>query len=223
MQSHWQFINLDKLPQLKGILTLAESTGVLKFSPQSSEIQPEEEVSGYTVPSRHGFYAEDITGFYNPSTFKTYVQANWSNFKEAWDEFGFFSAFKFLSLIPPWTGWAWVVDSITTVRSDVVDQKIRAERSGKKKDEMNQKYKELCDAVTEEEILAELKKHHIKINNNLWVSTSDPTCIIYDNKAKPYALKDGWSAAQVGEILEEWCQELFRLKVKAKHIPDAPW
>ena len=217
------FIDLDKLPQLKAILTLAKATGVLKFSPQASEIQPEEDINGYTVPSRHGFYAEDITGFYNPSTFKTYASANWTNFKEAWEEFGFFSAFKFLSLIPPWTGWAWVVDSISTVKTDIIDDRIRAEKSSLKKEEMYKKYKELAAAVTDEEVLVELQKHHIKINDRLWVSAGDPTCMIYDNKAKPYTLKDGWSAQQVGEILEEWTYELFKLKVKAKHVPDAPW
>jgi hypothetical protein len=206
-------------PRLLLIIQLALQTGVLKYDPQCYETDVDEETKEIR---RDGYYAEDITGFWHPSDFGSYLSANINNFKEAMEDFGFWKAFKFLSLTLPWSGWCYVLDAKKTIAYDIVDDQITAERSqGKKVDYKN--YDERAKAVTPEQIQERLTKDYVQIHPALWVSPHDPTCFVADEDIIPFAKKDGWTNAQLGEILVIWFEAMTGHKVKPQHIPNASW
>jgi hypothetical protein len=82
-------------PRLKLIIKLALETKTLKYSPQAMEKEPLEE--GSLEMRREGYYAEDVTGFWMPDSFTSYLKCNIENFKEGFKEFGIGGAFSMLS------------------------------------------------------------------------------------------------------------------------------
>lgn len=216
-----KYLNLiEKHPRLLLQIKLAQKTGTLKFSPQTMEISPGDEDGMF---KRSGFYAEDVTGFWMPDNFKTYIEANISAFKEAMEEFGFFQAFGFLSLSLPWSGWAWVVDAKKTIPDEIVMNKIAELRRANRGKKITYNYEEMVSQITPEEVQDYLSKNYLQISPAIWVSESDPSCFIYDEAFKPFALSDGWSSAQLGEIFEEWYEALVGEKTKAQLVLNASW
>lgn len=211
---HWNYIKDH--PRLIQQLRYAKLTGKLLFSPQSSEIQ-EEDKDNY-VPYRAGFYAEDVNGFWVPDSYKIYFKANYENFMEAWEEFGFFAAFKFLNFALPWSGWCWVIDAKSTIKHDIA---MEAYRKNNRK--TNTSYDDLVAAVTAEQVNEHLKANYTQLSEGLWVSESDVSCMIYDEDLKPFALEHGWSKEQMGEILEHWYEILVGEKIKAEFRLESNW
>lgn len=204
-----------EVPLVKKVLEYAKDNKALKYSPQAVE---EEE------GRRKGYYAEDVTGFYYPESFRDYLTYNIDAFKKAKEEFGFFKAFQFLSIYWHWSSWIWVVDSKDTIKDDVVDKIIQA--TGKNQNErllMRQKHSEYVAKVTDEEVTKELLENYDQISPAIWVSKKDPLVIVYDKKYKPYAYKDGWSKEQIGEILSEWLFVISQEKIEPKYVEDASW
>lgn len=210
----WEYIKDH--PRLILILRYAKLSGRLRFSPQSLEIQEEDKENH--IPKREGFYCDDINGFWLPDSFKTYIQGNIENFKEAYNDFGFFAAFKFLSLKVPWSGWAWVVESKSTVKHEIAMVKWRQLKKSDK-----HKYDDLVKAVCPLEVNAYLKENYIQLSPACWVGKKDPSVIIFDEELKPFALKDGWSTAQLGEIFEHWYECIVEEKIKAEFVLESNW
>lgn len=207
-------------PRLVLLIKLAIKTGKIKYSPQSVMTEFNEETGKYV---RQGYYAEDVTGFWYPDSLTTYIKGNWENWKSGYEDFGFWKAWKFLSLSLPWSAWCFVVDAKKTIAYDIVDDQIVEERKqkGKKVDTAN--YVERMNQVTAVEIQEHLQKNYHQIAPAIWVSPQDPSVFIYDEAFKPFALADGWNEEQMGEIMAEWFEALTGVKVKPKYIANASW
>lgn len=206
-------------PRLISMLQLALQTGVLKYSPQAYETEIDEETGEIR---RDGYWAEDITGFWMPSDFASYIESNITAFKEAKEEFGFWSAFKFLSLSLPWSGWCYVVDAKKTLAYDIVDDYYTEERAKGKKVNY-QDYEERAKEITPAQIQERLIKDYVQIHPAIWVSSHDPTCFIADEEIITFAKKDGWTTEQMGKILTIWFEAMTGTKVKHKYIEGASW
>lgn len=190
------------------VIEYAKHKGVLKYSTQSVETE-EGRKSGYS--------SEDVTGFWKINL-KSLINGNIETFKEMKEEFGFWKALSFLHFSLTVSGWTWVIDSKDAIKHELTMMKIREGR----KNNYDQ-YKEVYNTITEENINEYLNEHYTKITPSLYVSNTDSTVMVYDEKLKPFALPDGWTTNQLGEILEEWIEHVGNVRVKAEHIEGAEW
>ena len=201
--------------RVRAVIEYAKKKGVLVYSPQSLE------TDDAGLAKRKGYSAEDVTGFWSPGV-KDYFCGNYYNFIKAWEEFGFLSAFKFLSLSSPWSGWTWVIDSSRAIAHEIIDSKIK--KMSKKEQELARlNYASLINKVTKEEIFESIKSDFEKINDAIWVSKHDASVIIYDEEFKRYLYPDGWSKEQIGEILSEWLEVVAQVKLPVKYAKEASW
>jgi hypothetical protein len=206
-------------PRLISLIELALWTGKLKYCPQAYETEIDEETKEVR---RDGYYAEDVTGFWMPRDFSTYIESNVTAFKEAREEFGFWAAFKFLTLSLPWSGWCFVVDAKKTLAYEIVDE-YYADQVQKGHKRNYQDYDQKVNLVTPEQINEKLKQDYLQIHPAIWVSPQDPTCFIVDEQLIPFAKKDGWTTNQMGEILALWFEAMTGKKVSPQYVPGAPW
>lgn len=197
----------------KKILNQISTERILLFSPQSQEIEKRNPDENYPIKDRFGFSSEDINVIWTPS-FIEYFKDNINAFKEGYNFFleeknktffkkvqSFFKAFSFVEFTFNWTGWFWVVDSLDSISHDIV---IEKSRKINKQSKTKFDYFLEVSKISYEERIKYVNKNYIKVNNNMWISESDPACLIYDPINKPYGLKDGWTTEQIGEILSEW-------------------
>lgn len=206
-------------PRLLLIIDLALRTGILKYNPQAYETETDEETGQVR---RDGYWAEDVTGFWNPSDFVSYFESNITAFKEARADFGFWKAFKFLSLTLPWSGWCYVVDAKKTIAYDIVDDQYAEERTKGQKVNYTD-YEERVKKVSPEAVQAKLQSDYLQIHPGIWVSPHDPTCFVADEDIIAFDKKDGWSTTKIGEILALWFEAMTGTKVKPKNVPNASW
>jgi hypothetical protein len=206
---------MELTPRINLIISYAKSKGVLLYSPQTDETQIREDSES------RGYSSEDITGFWRPGL-KTYITGNVKSFKKAWQDFGFFTAFKFLSLTSPWSGWVWDVSSFSSLSFYVAEAKL-SELSLDERKKSRKRIRESALAVTQEETIKYLEADYQKVGEGMWVSKTDPSVIIYNEQLKSFDLPDGWSTEQLGEILEEWAQFVCSTKIKSRLIKSASW
>lgn len=217
------------------ILNEALDERVLFFNPQAPEIAPEDSEDGQKSKARYGLYSEDINGFYSPN-FKEYCESLVSQYKdgvELYQDFinapkttldkvlnkfsvvlSYIKALNFIDFSLTQEYWVWVVDSLDTIRYDIVDETYRRKTKVFQKDV----YEEKAKNITREQMLDYVCKNYEQVSERMWVSTTDPTVIVYDNLAKPYKLRDGWSVDQIGEILSEWLEMMSGKEIAAEHL-----
>lgn len=216
MKLHPLLKNKDQLDIIHQIL----DDKVIYFDPQAPEIQEKTIEAGYEIGERLGFSSEDINVYYRPN-FKEFINGNLTMYKEMFELFmdslksknsllkkikaSFFSLGA-ISLELEWAHWFWVVDSLDSISFDIAQKKIKKENLTD--------FEKIVQSITREEKLNYVNEHYVQVNDYMWVSETDPTCLIYDNEHKPYALKNGWSKDQIGEILVEWFFEMTNVRVQ---------
>jgi hypothetical protein len=160
----------------------------------------------------------DIEGFYSPTlleqikSLSEYVKDVWSfthllPFRRKWvtrKGFHGFEGFTFAKPYIPfgyikdawpiqrtWSGWIWTVESRSTARGDVAEEKvdIKKVKPGKYKEAQ-----ELADAMTSDaEVDAAIAERYYQLCDGIFLGKEDPTCILVDERVYPFDMKSGWS------------------------------
>lgn len=221
----------DQNIHYKKILTEAYKERVLLFNPQAPEIQLSEMDGDSLMIERFGLYSEDISGYWTPNL-REYFEEIIESYKVgvslysemikypknkldkprylAQKLLASLKALGFIQWSTPWATWIWVLDSLDTIAYDVATIQSR---SLPRKD---QDLTLLASKVTYEQRLQYVKDNYFELSPHLWVAKNDVGVIIYDPKAKPYGLKNGWSFEQVGEILSEWFRNMTDEPIRAE-------
>lgn len=207
-----------KHPRLVATLKYAHLAGKLIYSTQTEEHQ-KADLEQYTY-ERHGYSCEDITGVWNPDSVGAWFKCQLENFKSYYEDFGFLSALGSLSLRLPWSGWVWVIDSKNTIIHEIAMEKWR---KVSKNEKTATKYDDLVKAVCPVEVITYLNEHYVLLNENLWVSKTDPSVMVFDEGAKPFKYKDGWSKEQLGEILAYWYESIMEEKITPEYQEGLAW
>lgn len=93
--------------------------------------------------------------------------------------------------------WIFVIDSLDTIKVTVLESlTVKSYLMHSKKQIAAVK------AGDPEGIASSLG--YIKVAQGLWVSNTDPTCMIVDESLTPFEMKDGWSPRQISEIVDRW-------------------
>ena len=199
-------------PVMKNIYHYAKSRGVLYFAPHANEIEEEwtDENSGYTQKKREGLWCEDIDGFYSP-TIKEWIKYNWDGLKEAYQkkELKHWNAYLNLGMV--WQQWAWMIDSRKSVSYEIAFEKWRHFK-GKNKPDID----ELNANVSDEEIDRYIAENYVRVNALLYVSKTDNSCFVADERVIPFDMADGWSRHSLEHIMSEWSLAILGEKMKSK-------
>lgn len=207
-------VNLGHVAE--SVIKYAKEEGVLFWGAQTEESYKDIAEDGILIKEKNGFIAEDLNGFFYPSL-KDMFELNYKWFVENREEFGLFYALKQLDFSRPWSRWVWVVDSIDTVVYDIADEKFDRKRH------RGEDYEKILLTITKDDVTKFLGENYQQLTPAIWVSSSDPTVMIYDKEKKPYGLKGGWSKDQMGEILEEWFKAVTDQKIQNFFVEDSDW
>lgn len=175
-----------------------------------------------------GHCCADFSGLYSPS-FVSMIRAIWEWAKE--DKFNWkLNPFKM-----PWSGWIWVIDSLESEKSALVDEwadETNALPDDYKSEEFSKACKErikvedkLYKVVTKDQVrnyLDSKTENYYKVNDFMWVNLVDPTCFVIDEAVFPFDLKDGWSSKKCAFLIGRWLESMDIYCGTVKLV-DYPW
>jgi hypothetical protein len=137
-------------------------------------------------------------------------------------EFGLIEGVKFWWGLKPtrkWSKWVFVLDSKEMSKSDLADIIVDRAAWPKASHELKGYIKlhtQASDELSDDDVNLHLDSTSERIGENLWISSTDPTCMTFDEKKFWFDKKDGWSMKAVGLLLEVWFDHMFTKKVKVE-------